>query len=165
MKNRVFWSRFFLAASILTAIAIFCFSAQSGPDSAELSEGVTLTVARVVRPGFDELATPDKLSLIDRLDLIVRKCAHFSEFALLAFNLACWLRLRRMDRPRKAVLLPAWAIATLYAGTDELHQMFVEARGPALLDVGIDSAGALAGALVALAAMVVFARYTQKASH
>ncbi len=156
MKNRVFWSRFFLAASILTAIAIFCFSAQSGPDSAELSEGVTLTVARVVRPGFDELPAPEKLSFMDQLGLVVRKCAHFSEFALLAFNLACWLRLRRMDRPRAAALLPAWVIATLYAGTDELHQMFVEARGPAILDVGIDSAGALTGALVALAAMAIF---------
>ena len=156
MKNRAFWTRFFLAASIATAIAIFCFSAQQGPDSAALSEGVTLTVARAVRPGFDALPAAEKMTFMEWLEHIVRKCAHFSEFALLGFNLACWLRLRRYDKPLAAAVPPAWLIATLYAGTDELHQMFVSERGPAVLDVCIDSAGALSGILVALAGMAIY---------
>ena len=155
MKYRTFWTRFFLAASIATAIAIFCFSAQQGPDSAELSDGVTLFVARLLRPGFDALPMAEKLDYMEKLGHIVRKCAHFSEFALLAFNLACWLRLKRPEKPRAAALPPAWLIATLYAGTDELHQMFVDERGPALLDVGIDSAGAVAGVIVALVGMAI----------
>ena len=159
MKNRVFWARFFLAATIATAIAIFCFSAQQGPDSAALSEGVTLTVARLMRPGFDALPEAEKLAYMEKLGYVVRKCAHFSEFALLGFNLCCWLRLRRHDRPRAAALPLAWLIATLYAGTDELHQMFVSERGPAVLDVCIDSAGAAAGVLVALGAMAIYCRY------
>ena len=65
------------------------------------------------------------------------------------------LRLRRWDRPRVAALPWAWLLATLYAATDEWHQSFVEARGPALLDVGIDSAGALTGALVMLALLMI----------
>ena len=100
MKNRTFWTRFFLAASIATAIAIFCFSAQQGPDSAALSEGVTLTVARIIRPGFDALAAPEQLAYIEKLGHVVRKCAHFGEFALLGFNLACWLRLKYLEKPR-----------------------------------------------------------------
>ncbi len=158
MKSRAFWTRFFLAASILTAALIFFFSAQQGPDSAALSDGVTMAVARIVRPGFEALSEPQKLAFMERLSLVVRKCAHFSEFALLGFNLACWLRLRFHERPRRFAPPRAWLIATLYAATDELHQMFVSERGPAVLDVGIDSAGALAGVLVALAGMLLIAR-------
>ena len=150
MAHRVFWRRFFLAATLLTAALIFCFSAQQGPDSSAMSEGVTLFVARLIRPGFMELPDGEKLAFMDRLGLIVRKCAHFSEFALLGFNLTAWLRLRRPDRPRLHALPRAWGLATLYAATDELHQMFVAERGPALLDVGIDAAGAMAGVLVML---------------
>lgn len=158
MTHRVFLRRFFFAASLATAALIFFFSAQQGPDSAALSEGLTLTVARIIRPGFDALSEADQLAFMEKLGYIVRKCAHFSEFALLAFNLACWLRLRFWEKPLGFALPRAWLIATLYAASDELHQMFVSERGPAVLDVGIDSAGALAGVLVALAAMVVVAR-------
>ena len=146
MKNRVFWSRFFLAASILTAIAIFCFSAQSGPDSAELSEGVTLTVARVVRPGFDELPAPEKLSFMDQLGLVVRKCAHFSEYALLGF-LTHGLR---SSLPRES-LLPfglsvVWAM--LAPCLDETIQLFVPGRAGLVTDVLIDLGGVLVGTLL-----------------
>ena len=150
MANRVFWRRFFLGATLATAALIFFFSAQQGPDSSQMSEGLTLFVARLIRPGFMELPDAEKLAFLDRLGYIVRKCAHFSEFALLGFNLTAWLRLRRPDSPRIRALPRAWGLATLYAATDELHQMFVAERGPALLDVCIDSAGALAGVLVML---------------
>ena len=159
MKNRTFWPRFFLAASIATAIAIFCFSAQQGPDSAALSEGVTLTVARIIRPGFDALAAPEQLAYIEKLGHVVRKCAHFGEFALLGFNLACWLRLKYLEKPRGFAPPRAWLIATLYAATDELHQMFVSERGPAALDVCIDSAGALTGALVGMGIILLWHKH------
>ena len=155
MKHRTFWTRFFLAAAILTAALIFYFSTQAGPESAELSDGVTLAVAKVVRPNYEALPSVQRLSFLETLSLIVRKCAHFGEFALLAFNLMGWLRLRRWDRPRVAALPWAWLLATLYAATDEWHQSFVEARGPALLDVGIDSVGALTGAVVMLVLLMI----------
>ncbi len=157
-KARAFWARFFLVMTILTAIAIFCFSAQPGEDSAQLSEGVTLTVARVVRPGFEQLPPAQKRSFMQQLGLTVRKCAHFTEFALLGLNLLGLLRMRRPDRPLPSLMPVAWVIATLYAGTDELHQMFVDQRGPAFLDVGIDSAGALMGVLVMALALTLLAR-------
>ena len=162
MKHRIFWTRFFLAATLATAALIFFFSAQQGPDSAALSDGVTLQVAKVVNPDFNDLSPVQKLSFLEQLSAIVRKCAHFGEFALLGFNLLCWLWLRRWRRPALGALPPAWGIATLYAGTDELHQMFVSERGPALLDVCIDSAGALTGALVALLGVALLARLARR---
>jgi len=157
-RTRTFWARFFLVMTILTAIAIFLFSSQPGEDSAQLSEGVTLTVARVVKPGFERLSPVEKLSFMEQLGLIVRKCAHFSEFALLGLNLLGYIRMKRPETPLRAALLTAWGLATLYAGTDELHQMFVDQRSPAILDVGIDSAGALTGVLVMALALYLLAR-------
>ena len=159
MKKRRFWVRLFLILSIATAAAIFFFSSQPGENSAELSDGVTLLVANVIRPDLQKLSAAERQRFLESLSLIVRKCAHFSEFALLGLNVMCFLRLRRRQRGIPASLpCAAWGIATLYAGTDELHQMFVEARGPALLDVGIDSAGALSGVLVAVLLLTLLSR-------
>ena len=71
-------------------------------------------------------------------DLVLRKLAHVTEYAILGFLLA-----RAVRRPGLAVVLAAG-----YAATDEVHQTFVRGRHGAPLDVAIDTAGALAGVLV-----------------
>ena len=46
-------------------------------------------------------------------------------------------------------LWPAsWLMATAYAATDEIHQLFVPERACAFADVCIDSCGAALGALI-----------------
>ena len=70
-------------------------------------------------------------------DLLLRKAAHFTEYAVLGALLA-----------RAVRELPAFAFAVAYAVTDELHQMFVPGRAGTLLDVAVDAAGALTGILV-----------------
>ena len=52
-----------------------------------------------------------------------------------------------MSSPR-LVAASAWAIATLYAATDELHQIFVPGRTGKVTDILLDSAGALLGVLL-----------------
>ena len=120
-----------------------------------MSDRVTEEVARIVRPDYVNLAPTPRLAFLELLSTIVRKCAHFCEFGLLGFNLMGWLRLRRWERPRIAAARLAWLLGTLYAVTDELHQLLVSERAPGLLDVLIDSAGVLAGALVMMAGMVL----------
>ena len=68
-------------------------------------------------------------------DLILRKCAHTTEYAILAVLLL------------RATGSYAWAfaLAVAYAGTDEVHQMFVQGRHGSPVDVAIDAAGALVG--------------------
>ena len=149
MKNRTFWARFFLVASILTAALIFWFSAQHGEDSQVMSDGITMQVARMLKPDLQQMPEAARVSYLELLSQIIRKNAHFCEFMLLGFNLMAWLRLRDAKRSWRACRLTAWIIATLYAGTDELHQLFISERAAALLDVGIDSAGSLTGVLIA----------------
>ena len=71
-------------------------------------------------------------------DTILRKLAHLTEYAVLGAFV-----LRAIRRPAIAV-----ALAGAYAITDEVHQLFVEGRHGAPLDVGIDTVGALAGVVV-----------------
>ena len=158
MKRRANWARFFLVASILTAALIFWFSSQQGEDSQHLSDSITLTVAQVIKPDLQQMPEAARVSYLTQLSLIVRKNAHFCEYMLLGFNLMAWLRLRDPGRRWRACQLPAWAIATLYAGTDELHQMFINQRTAAVLDVCIDSAGSLVGVLIATLALSLMLR-------
>jgi VanZ family protein len=68
-------------------------------------------------------------------DVILRKLAHMTEYAVLALLLV------------RATGSVAWAFAltVAYACTDELHQTFVRGRHGTPVDVGIDAAGALIG--------------------
>jgi VanZ family protein len=71
-------------------------------------------------------------------DLVLRKLAHATEYAILAA-----LLLRALGRE-----LPAFALAVGYAATDEVHQHFVHGRHSSPVDVAIDAAGAAVGVLL-----------------
>jgi VanZ family protein len=70
-------------------------------------------------------------------DLVLRKCAHVTEYAVLGFLLA-----RALGRE-----LPAFVAGVAYAATDEFHQHFVRGRHPSPLDVAIDAVGVTLGVL------------------
>ena len=79
------------------------------------------------------------------LYLISRKLAHFGEYALLA---ALWWRALITEVSHNRALALAFAIAVVYAATDELHQTLVSGRSGRPLDVGIDAIGALTAVLL-----------------
>lgn len=83
-------------------------------------------------------------------DLILRKLAHMTEFAILAVLLARALRSRGTVPPGTAPLTLALALAlsVAYAISDEIHQTFVRGRHGAPRDVVIDGVGALVGLAV-----------------
>lgn len=76
---------------------------------------------------------------------LLRKAAHFAEFACLGFLLFRCFRTYRMTKP----LLPALLCAVLAACIDETLQLFSPGRSAALWDVLLDSFGALSGIAVA----------------
>jgi VanZ family protein len=71
-------------------------------------------------------------------DLILRKLAHLTEYAILGA-----LLVRALARPSLAILLGA-----LYAASDELHQHFVRGRHAAWYDVVIDTVGVTVGVIL-----------------
>jgi VanZ family protein len=82
-------------------------------------------------------AQSDLSSGLGTWDLILRKLAHMTEYALL---FVLW----RRALPRQSPWVAA-AIAVGYAITDEIHQTTVADRHGAPTDVLIDAAGVLVG--------------------
>src|SRR3954453_20071169 len=94
-------------------------------------------------------AQPNLNSGLGLIDDIGRKFVHAGEYALLCF---LWWRALRTRIDRIAALGVAWAIATVYATTDEYHQGFVNGRHASWVDVAIDSMGAAIFAVLTLRA-------------
>jgi VanZ family protein len=70
-------------------------------------------------------------------DLVLRKLAHVTEYAVLGA-----LLMRASGNPRTAV-----ALGLLYAVSDEAHQSFVAGRHAAATDVAIDTLGVAIGVI------------------
>lgn len=83
--------------------------------------------------------------VLDDLDFLIRKLAHLSNYTILAaFLYQAFSGDSRLAWNRKHAFVCVLA-ASLYSLTDELHQIFVPGRTPALHDCAIDTAGALLG--------------------
>ena len=79
-------------------------------------------------------------------DVLLRKLAHFTEYAVL--TVLWWRALRGLGA--RFPLAVAMAISLGYAATDEFHQTFVDGRKGTPVDVLIDFAGiATAAAVIA----------------
>ena len=89
---------------------------------------------------FTLSSIPDLGTGLGDWDLLLRKLAHAAEFAVLGV-----LFLRAVERPALAFLL-----ASAYAVSDEIHQIFVPGRLGSPLDVLIDMAGVAVGIALAL---------------
>jgi VanZ family protein len=83
-------------------------------------------------------AVPDLGTGLGTWDTILRKCAHATEYAILAI-----LLYRAIARE-----LPAFLIGLAYAISDEVHQAFVQGRHASPFDVSMDAAGLVLGLLV-----------------
>jgi VanZ like family len=83
-------------------------------------------------------SVPDLGTGLGGWDLVLRKLAHLAEFAVLGA-----LLYRALERAWPAVL-----VGSLYAASDELHQLFVAGRHASPLDWAIDTAGIAAGVLL-----------------
>jgi VanZ family protein len=75
-------------------------------------------------------------------DTVLRKCAHVTEYAILAL-----LLYRAFGRE-----LPAFLAGFAYAVSDEIHQAFVSGRHASPFDVSMDAAGLALGLLLLHAA-------------
>lgn len=84
----------------------------------------------------------------DDIIFLIRKCAHLTEYAILASLVWRACRKPKWQDPRPWMWSQAgiaiW-VAMFYATTDEFHQTFVPSREGCVRDVMIDSSGAVVG--------------------
>lgn len=166
MKERI--RKYSLILTLIPLLAvmimIFCFSAQSSSKSSETSARITKTVVRVTHPDYDRLDRQTQRTIFERTSHLVRKTAHFTEFAMLGFFLYLHLRALARERGLRRPALYTALGGVLYAVSDELHQGFVAGRAPAALDVGIDSVGVLFGLLVMALLLVLCGAKSRRSS-
>ena len=115
----------------LVAWMIFIFIGSTDLLSAEHT-------SRFIGPFLRWFAPNVSDATIGSIQLVVRKCGHLTEYAVLAALL--YRALRRFA--------PALIVAAIYAALDEFHQSFVASRTASAWDVAIDCVGALLGLLV-----------------
>ena len=145
-KKRI---RFVLwTAAVLCMAAIFLFSAEPADDSSQTSGPFVDIWIALFHPEYGELSPAEQFDVRENASFIVRKIAHFSIFAilgaLLTFAFSVDLKLRRSA-------CAAFLAGTLYAVSDELHQLAVPGRAGQVRDVLIDACGVLTGTLAAVA--------------
>ena len=81
--------------------------------------------------------------------VVARKCAHVTEYAVLALLL--WRALRSSPALHMKIPILFGAVllgCALFAASDEFHQSFVKTRTPSVRDVLLDVTGALFGLLI-----------------
>ena len=133
MKKAISWILLFF-----WLILIFTFSNQTGSVSTGLSDQVLSFLPKFIDS--------------ELLSFIVRKCAHFFEYfilAILTLNVC-----KNYAAISKKQLIITILFCFLYAMSDEFHQVFIAGRTPKFWDVCIDTCGSLAG----IVCMLIFSK-------
>lgn len=95
------------------------------------------------------------------IEFLIRKLAHVVLFGALAVALFAVLV---MGRPRRLwpVALLSLAATSMYAVTDEYHQLLTGGRTPMLKDVALDTVGAVLALAIVVPSYALYRRYQKK---
>ena len=146
---------------IINCIAIFYFSNQIADDSSIISSRVVNLISEII-PTIKNMQEPDKTILKEEiLTPIVRKCAHFSIYAMLGMLTINFMLTFENKKMSKKIIF-ALLFCMFYAITDEFHQYFIPGRSAEIRDVLIDSSGALTGILFVIIVLAIIKRIKKK---
>lgn len=127
------------AALFVWMTFIFYLSHQPITISSRLRVGLTEVIVQKV----EDISSNYEFNM-DSVNHFMRKSAHFF-FLYFVLGLFVIIALRKSGVVRSRVFRLALLICVVYAISDEVHQYFIEGRGPQLKDVLIDSARAFVG--------------------
>ena len=138
-KNKIIAAVIFAVLILGVIVFIFANSLKTGTESADDSEVITVFIKGLLgKLGI----TADK----DTVTLIVRKCAHFSEYFLLS---AIIFSAFYYFTKNKYLPFLSTGICFIVALTDEfVFQRMTYGRGPLFTDVLIDTGGAAAAGVL-----------------
>ena len=119
----------------------FIFFASTGEFSAS---NTSLIIGPLLRWLFPNISD-ERLALAH---LLVRKAAHFTEYAILGWLAARAFATSSSQKLRRHWFLIALALVVLYALSDEFHQSFVASRTASIYDSFIDMSGGLTALLL-----------------
>lgn len=149
MKNRQFICKkqiINLLLLIIWMIFIFYMSAQP----AEVSDSQSFGLINILLSKF-HISVDNEIYHV--MNFLLRKCAHFLEYMILAFLALNVVRHSEFNINSPKAALITIVFVFLYACTDEVHQLFVPGREGALRDVIIDTSGGITLTLLYLLAV------------
>jgi len=124
-------------------ILVFYFSHQASGKSSELSEGVTRAILNFFKLLNDKTLKDQLL-----IQLFIRKLAHYLIYTLGGIIIFLHVNLYKVKLKEKVFI--SWIAGTVYAITDEIHQLFIPGRSGEIRDVSIDSLGTISGIIICL---------------
>lgn len=147
-KNKKIYAVIFWILTALCMAVIFWLSSRTADESSAQSNVIVELLKKLFG---DNIFT----------DFIVRKSAHCLEFTGLSllFNISLFIT------KEKPLYFYAVLFTSLYAATDEIHQLFVEGRSCQISDWAIDTAGALLGALAFSIIFCIFKSFSKKKNY
>ena len=105
---------------------IFCFSHQPSDESSETS-GKTIKVILNITPGIAKLQEEQKEEIVELLQPIARKLAHFTIYAIGGALIILYFNEFRLSDSKKLIL--SGTLGCIYSITDEIHQLFIPRKG------------------------------------
>ncbi len=124
--------KFLIGLLVVWMVVVFGLSNQNGEESGGLSRKVA-----------NFFAKGDTVQA-ERLEPMIRKVAHMTEYAaggMIFYGIL--LTYPNSSRRKKVIMSLAFVI--FYASTDEIHQLFINARNGSVVDVCIDTFGGILG--------------------
>ena len=137
-----------LSLLLIFQMALIFTMSSFGSDS---SSAQSNQIIRALHQVFPNLSSDNSFSNDNNLVFIVRKTAHFTEYAILGLLFFLVYRTHLTKPSNRKLFFLAIFSSFLYACTDELHQLFVSGRSGQFTDVLIDTLGAFFGCLLLLA--------------
>lgn len=136
--------KFILWTLVVSLMAfIFVMSSEPATDSSVTSGNTLRVLLNIFYPSFKEMDAVQQQKIIEANQHFIRKTAHFTLYTVMGIlvSLAVAQHIKKFS-------LISYAIGTLYAVTDEIHQLYVPGRSGQLSDVLLDCAGVLLGCII-----------------
>lgn len=145
---KIFIKSLLFVMMIVCMGAIFVFSSQNSEKSNIISKSVAEKITEKA-PSAAESAPQKDAVKFDRLNLIVRKYAHFTLF--FALGLISSLYAAVVFKKKRTALIFTLLLCLIWASLDEIHQLYVPGRDGSVTDVLIDMSGSVLAAVIVMA--------------
>jgi len=140
----------FFIPVVLWMVIVFKFSNEPADTSQLTSLNITKKIVKIISK--NEI-TDEKDELVQRVDKIVRKTAHYTLYAIGGFLIMIYIYQYKITENKK--ILYSILTGSIYACTDEIHQVFIPGRTGEITDVCLDSLGVATGVCVCLLAIKI----------
>ena len=142
-----------------TMTIIFGFSSQDGKESGNISKKITEQIVKRI-PQIQEKEQEEKEIIINRIEKVIRKIAHFSIYTVVGILVMAFISTYQIKEKNRIIISTITGV--IYACSDEIHQSFVPGRSPMITDVMIDTMGVILGILLITTIKLIIQKYQEK---